>query len=76
MTEPDSEPTKALLKHRHVEAGRQTRTIVTIVFAGAIADICYWFYRESGRTGFFAPMLILHTVCVSIGILILHKHKT
>ena len=71
----DTEPTFSLLKHRRVEAARQTRTIFIVVLAGAIANIGYWFYRESGGAGFFIPMLILHTICVSIGVLVLRRYN-
>ncbi|XZE19174.1 hypothetical protein SH449x_004487 [Pirellulaceae bacterium SH449] len=58
------------MQHRRAEAARQIRTMVIVVLAGAIANICHWFYRESGGTRFFLPMLVLHAICVSIGVLI------
>lgn len=65
---PDSEPTNALIQHQRADASKQTRAMIIVVIAGAIANICYWFYRESGGTHFFVPMFVLHAICVSIGV--------
>ncbi len=40
-----------------------------VIIAGAIANTCYWFYREFGGTDFILPMLVLHAFFISIGLL-------